>query len=88
MSGARELVMLYNDAYRPHHRRQAPVSAGRPGARCWPEIWHVIGPMLEAVSDAGEATCSEDLLLPLERKGFPEECYFTFSYSPIRDEAR
>ena len=43
--------------------------------------------MLDAVLSRGESTFSEDLMLPLERKGFPEECYFTFSYSPIRDEA-
>ena len=71
----------------PPHRREAPAALGQPGRECWPEIWHVIGPMLDAVLSRGESTWSEDLMLPLERKGFPEECYFTFSYSPIRDEA-
>ena len=42
--------------------------------------------MLEGVLQRGEATWSNDLLLMLERSGYPEECYFTFSYSPIRDE--
>ena len=52
----------------------------------WPEIWHIIGPMLDGVVKEGRATWSEDQFLPLERHGYPEECYFTFSYSPIRDE--
>src|SRR5215831_16488967 len=82
----RDLLMLYNDAYRQIIGAKHPASLGQPGRECWPEIWHVIGPMLEAVLSRGESTFSEDLMLPLERKGFPEECYFTFSYSPIRDE--
>ena len=82
-----ELLMLYNDAYRHLIGGKHPAALGQPGRECWPEIWHVIGPMLDAVLSRGEATFSEDLMLPLERKGFPEECYFTFSYSPIRDEA-
>jgi signal transduction histidine kinase/CheY-like chemotaxis protein len=83
----RDLVMLYNDAYRELIGAKHPAALGQPGRECWPEIWHVIGPMLDAVLSRGESTFSEDLMLPLERKGFPEECYFTFSYSPIRDEA-
>ena len=83
----RDLLMLYNDAYRQLIGAKHPASLGQPGRECWPEIWHVIGPMLDAVLSRGESTFSEDLMLPLERKGFPEECYFTFSYSPIRDEA-
>src|SRR5262249_2178814 len=83
----RDLLMLYNDAYRLLIGAKHPAALGQPGRECWPEIWHVIGPMLDAVLSRGEATFSEDLMLPLERKGFPEECYFTFSYSPIREEA-
>ena len=83
----RDVVMLYNDAYRQLIGAKHPRALGQPGRDCWPEIWHVIGPMLDAVLSRGESTFSEDLMLPLERKGFPEECYFTFSYSPIRKEA-
>ena len=83
----RDLVMLYNDAYRQLIGAKHPAALGQPGRECWPEIWHVIGPMLDAVLSRGESTFSDNLMLPLERKGFPEECYFTFSYSPIRDEA-
>ena len=83
-----ELVMLYNDAYRPIlGALKHPAALGQPGRECWPEIWEVIGPMLRQVMDQGTATWSEDQLLLLERNGYPEECYFTFSYSPIHDES-
>ena len=79
--------MLYNDAYRNIIGAKHPAALGHPGRECWPEIWNIIGPMLEAVMQGGEATWANDLLLMLERSGYPEECYFTFSYSPIRDES-
>jgi PAS domain S-box-containing protein len=60
---------------------------GARGRDVWPEIWHIIGPMLEGVLSRGEATWSENTMLPLVRRGFVEECYFTFSYSPIQDES-
>jgi hypothetical protein len=68
-----DLVMLYNDAYRPILGDKHPDAMGAPGRECWPEIWHVIGPMLEGVLRDGQATWSEDQLLMLNRRGFPEE---------------
>jgi PAS domain S-box-containing protein len=82
-----ELVKLYNDAYRPMlGTTKHPRAMGQRGRDCWPEIWDIIGPMLEGVLSRGEATWSDDQLLILDRNGYLEECYFTFSYSPIRDE--
>ncbi|MGA0558855.1 ATP-binding protein [Larkinella sp. VNQ87] len=81
------LVMLYNDAYRPILGNKHPASMGSPGQQVWPEIWPIIGPMLESVLSEGKATWSENQLLLLDRNGYPEECYFTFSYSPIHDES-
>ncbi len=83
----KHLVKLYNDAYIPILGIKHPHALGAPGKEVWPEIWHIIGPMLEGVIERGEATWSDNLLLELERNGYPEECYFTFSYSPIRDES-
>ena len=82
-----QLVKIYNDAYRPLIGSKHPWALGSPGKEVWPEIWNVIGPMLNQVLERGEATVSEDLLLLLERDGYGEECYFSFSYSPIRDES-
>ncbi len=83
----RDLTVLYNDAYAPFLGIKHPEALGRPGREVWREIWDIVGPMLEGVMERGEATRSDDLLLLLERHGYPEECYFTFSYSPIRDES-
>ncbi|MFL6119519.1 SpoIIE family protein phosphatase [Actinophytocola sp.] len=79
------LRFLYNDAYLPLLGSKHPALA-KPGQRVWPEIWHIIGPMLESVMASGEATWSEDLLLPMERHGYWEETYWTYSYSPLHDD--
>ncbi len=82
-----ERAMFYNDAYRPMlGDSKLPQFLGRSGEDCWAEIWHVIGPMMDQVLATGEATWSEDLFLLMMRHGYLEETYFTFSYSPIRDE--
>ena len=81
------LVMLYNDEYRSIlGSEKHPKALGAAGQEVWPEIWHVIGPMLNQVVQTGQATRSRDLLLLMNRNGFEEEAYFSFSYSPIRDE--
>ncbi|MEH0820542.1 MULTISPECIES: PAS domain-containing protein [unclassified Micromonospora] len=82
-----ELVMLHNDAYLPILGSSKRDALGRPGATVWPEIWDVIGPMLTGVLAGEGATWSQDQLLLLDRNGFVEECYLTFSYSPIIDES-
>jgi PAS domain S-box-containing protein len=82
-----QLIKIYNDGYRPIPGDKHPWALGRPGMEVWPEIWSDIGPMVERVVQRGEATWSEDLRLFMKRRGFPEEVFFTFSYSPIRDES-
>ena len=81
-----QMCTLYNDGYRPMLGAKHPRVLGVPSRECWPEIWDYIAPMFASVLERGEATWSENQMLPLERHGFPEECYFTFSYSPIHDE--
>lgn len=81
-----ELTNLYNDAYRPFLGAKHPQSLGESGAKVWAEIWDLIGPRAEAVFKRAESTFDEALLLIMERFGYPEETYFTFSYSPIRNE--
>jgi PAS domain S-box-containing protein len=79
-----EFVVLYNDAYIPILGHKHPhLALGKPGHEAWGEIWHVIGPMLEGVRATGQATWSDDQLLVIDRAGYLEESYFTFSYSPI-----
>lgn len=84
----KEMIMIYNDAYRPIlGESKHPKALGAEGQEVWKEIWHVIGPMLESVLNKGESTWSQNQLLLLNRYGYAEECYFTFSYSPIYDES-
>lgn len=83
-----ELTQFYNDGYRPVlGALKHPASLGQRAQECWAEIWDVIGPMARNVLTTGEATWSADLLLVMERNGYVEETYFTFSYSAIRDES-
>jgi signal transduction histidine kinase len=81
-----DLVTIYNDAYVPILGRKHPRALGQPCRHVWAEIWDVIDPMLAGVVETGEATWSNDLLLMLERRGYPEECYFSFSFTPVRAE--
>jgi len=81
-----ELAILYNDEYRQIlGPEKHPAALGEPGAKVWAEIWDVIEPMLMQVYSRGEATRSRDLLLHIDR-GYLEEAYFSFSYSPIYDD--
>jgi signal transduction histidine kinase/PAS domain-containing protein len=82
----RQLINLYNDAYRPFLGKKHPEALGQSAREVWAEIWHLIGPRTDAVLERGESTFDEALLLIMERNGYPEETYFTFSYSPIRDD--
>jgi signal transduction histidine kinase/CheY-like chemotaxis protein len=83
-----EFVMLYNDSLLPMvGANKHPQAMGRPAFEVLPEIRGIIEPMLQHVIGTGEATWSEDLMLPLVRGAAPEESYFTFTYSPIHDES-
>jgi PAS domain S-box-containing protein len=80
-------TQFYNDAYISFlGEEKHPGCLGQSASTCWREIWPTIGPMLESVYQTGEATWSEDLPLVLRRNLSHEEGYFTFSYSPIRNE--
>ena len=80
-----ELSFLYNDAYIPVFGKKHPWALGRPFKEIWPEVWDEVEPLINAAL-GGDATWSENLHLVLERNGYPEDCWFTFSYSPVRDE--
>ena len=82
-----ELAVVYNSAYIPIFGAKHPYAMGMTAREAWGEIWDVIGPMLEdEVLGRGRATWSDDQLLLLRRHGFTEECYFTWSFSPIRGD--
>ncbi|MGZ5718393.1 MAG: ATP-binding protein, partial [Burkholderiales bacterium] len=80
----RDLAMLYNDAFLPWlGEAKHPRALMQPGREVWPEIWDMIGPMLDSVIATGEATYSEDTQLFYDRKLPKEEVYITWSFSAI-----
>lgn len=82
-----ELIKIYNDGYRPIlGADKHPRALGAPAREVWQEIWDEIGPMFAKVLETGEATWDEHGRLVIERNGFPEECYFTWGYSPLPDD--
>jgi signal transduction histidine kinase/DNA-binding response OmpR family regulator len=84
----KELVQFYNDGYRPIlGATKHPKAMGQRGREGWTEVWDVIAPMIESVMERGASTFIEDGLLCLDRNGYVEEAYFTYAYSPIRDES-
>ncbi len=88
MAWGPELTFFCNEAYRRDTLGQKyPWALGRPSSEVWAEIWNDIGPRIDTVLTTGEATWDEALLLFLERSGYTEESYHTFSYSPLRDDA-
>lgn len=85
----KDLLCFYNDAYRPSlgNNGKHPAALGKPGAEIWPEIWHIIKPLIDHVIAGGDASWSEDQLVPIYRNGAMEDVYWTFSFSPVSDES-
>ncbi|WBH17718.1 PAS domain-containing hybrid sensor histidine kinase/response regulator [Sphingomonas radiodurans] len=81
-----ELGFLYNDAYAEILGSKHPQALGARFSTIWAEIWSDISPLIDAAM-AGEATYHENLPLIVNRGGFDEQAFFTFSYSPVRDES-
>lgn len=88
MAWGPELTFLCNDAYRRGTLgRKYPWALGRPSREVWSEVWDYAYPRIQAVLSTGKGTWDEALLLFLERSGYPEETYHTFSYNPLNDDA-
>jgi hypothetical protein len=82
-----DLVMIYNDGYREMlGSEKHPLAMGTPVRDVWPEIWDTIGPLFDHVMHTGEPTWVVDQMLLMDRSGYEEEAYFTYSYSPLRDD--
>ena len=82
----KDLTYLYNDAYKSIIGGKHPWALGKATSEVWREIWPEIGPMLATALGGVEGTYVEEQLLIMERNGYPEETYYTFSYSPIPDD--
>ena len=80
-----ELALFFNDAYQPILGKKSDWALGETYARVWPEVWEALAPTLARVQ-AGESFVFENYATTLDRHGYPEPAWFTFSYSPLRDE--
>jgi PAS domain S-box-containing protein len=78
-----DIAFFYNDAYRPTLGDKHPQALAAPTRELWAEIWPDIEGRIRAVYERGEATWDRALQLLLVRRGYPEETYHTFSYSPL-----
>ena len=88
MGWGSDLTFFYNDAYgRMTLGKKHPWALGRPARDVWTEIWQDLDPRIRTVLETGVATWDEALRLFLERNGYPEETYHTFSYSPLADDS-
>lgn len=81
-----EYTQFYNDAYSPIPGVKHPNSLGQPASECWPEIWHILKPLVDTPYRGGPATWIEDLELEINRSDMMEETHFTVAYSPVADE--
>lgn len=79
----KEQIKLYNDPYKAIVGGKHPWALGKPASAVWSDIWSNIEPMLRKVMEHDEGTYAEAQLLIMERNGYPEETYYTFSYTPI-----
>lgn len=78
-----ELLKFYNDAYIDIVRGKHPHALGEPASVVWKDIWKDIEPLLSRAMERDEGTYVESRLLIMVRSGFPEETYYTFSYTPV-----
>jgi two-component sensor histidine kinase len=82
-----EQTFIYNAAYIPFLGARHPEALGRPIQAVWAEVWDDIAPLIQRAM-AGERVYMENMHLVMTRNGSPEDTYWTFSYSPLRDGDR
>ncbi len=80
-----ELAGVYNDAFIAQLGARHPTALGTPMKDIWPESWEAIRPRIERVVLEGQTVQADDQRYILLRNGYPEECYFTYSQSPITE---
>ena len=80
-------TLLYNDAYAEILCNKHPAALGQAFQAVWHEIWDVLGPLVERTLVGGESHKMNDIALVMQRKGYAEHTWFTYSYGPVRDDA-
>ncbi|QHL89451.1 PAS domain-containing protein [Nibribacter ruber] len=83
---SQELYAFHNDAYLPALGEKHPAALGTPARVLWAEAWDQLGQIAEPILTGGAPFYAQGLYIPLKRKGFMEDTYWTFSYSPAFDD--
>jgi PAS domain S-box-containing protein len=81
-----EQTLLYNDSYAEILCDKHPRALGGSFQAAWPEIWDVLAPLVDRTLVGGESYKMHDLPLVMQRKGYAEHTWFTFSYGPVRGD--
>ncbi|MCT4371352.1 PAS domain-containing protein [Yangia mangrovi] len=81
-----ELRLLYNDAWAPIPGPRHPTALGAPAKEVWSDIWSIIEPQFSEVIRSGKGLFLQDHMLPMQRYGFEEETYWSYSFTPLRGE--
>ena len=81
-----ELITLYNDSFRPLIGDKHPLGLGMPMPQLFSEVWNVAGPLFAQVLGTGTPVSLENQPFFMNRQGFLDEGYFSFAYTPVRDE--
>ena len=81
--GGVEMIQIYNDAFAAMIGSRHPQALGAVGQEFWHEQWNEVGPVVKRVWSTAEGILLENHKLVLVRKGYPQEMYFTTSYTPI-----
>lgn len=82
----KDLTLIYNDAWSPILGNKANWALGKPAREVWPDIWNDIEPQFKKAF-SGQPGGSTDALLPMQRHGYIEECYFDFTFTPVYAES-
>lgn len=80
-----ELHVLYNDAWSEIPAEKHPWILGRAAAEGWADIWSIVGPQLRQVVETGTGLALFEQMLPMVRGGAPQETWWNYSFTPIRD---
>ncbi len=80
-----EGTTFFNDAYRPVFGDRLPRALGARFREIWSDVWDDIGPLVDAAL-RGESVAQRNLPLMMNRYGVPERSWWSFTYSPVRDD--
>lgn len=79
-------VQIYNDGYATIMGPKHPTYQGSTFQECWTDTYSLNNPWMERVLRTGEVVTVDKTLIPVSRYGFEEEAYFSFTFSPLKDE--